>query len=210
MIGEKTMNKIYFRNEKEWKNVKSICGIKGKIIKKSFELTEVNSDGLYELDFDNEKFDYIYFSGGVGKRTGKVYPGDLSLCVEYKYNENKKEDLTYLFLNTNSKSGTVENYTLSDEKNLAYRKDKSKKISVFLPKDYDGKTKYDLLYFFDAQNLFCNSGDYTTNGDPYGSWQVDIVLDEIYKQYGKKIIVVGIDNADEYRSHELFICGEKT
>ena len=199
------MNKIYFRNTKEWKNVKSICGIKEKIIKKSFELTEANPDGLYELDFDNEKFDYIYFSGGVGKRTGKVYPGDLSLCVEYKYNENKKEDLTYLFLNTNSKSGTVENYTLLDEKNLAYRKDKSKKISVFLPKDYDGKTKYDLLYFFDAQNLFCNSGDYTTNGDPYGSWQVDIVLDEIYKQYGKKIIVVGIDNADEYRSHELFM-----
>lgn len=199
------MNKIYFRNEKEWKNVKAICGIKGKITKKSYKLKETNVDGLYEQDFDNDKFDYLYFSGGVGKRTGKVYPGALSVCVEYKYNTDKGHDLTYLFLNKNTNSGRVENHILTDEKNLAYRSDRSKKISVFLPTDYDGDTAYDLLYFFDAQNLFCNSGDYTKNGDPYGSWQVDMVLDEIYSQYGKKIIVVAIDNADEYRSHELFM-----
>lgn len=199
------MNKIHFKNTKEWKNAKAICGIKNRIFKSVITLKGKDAKGLYHFDFDSDKFDYVYFSGGLGKRTGKVYPGKLSVGVEYKYNKNKNQDLTYLFSINSSISGRVDNYTLTDEANLAYRKDISKKISVFLPRDYDGGITYDLLYFFDAQNLFCNSGEYTKNGDPYGSWQVDIVLDEIYRQYGKKIIVVGIDNADEYRSHELFM-----
>lgn len=61
------------------------------------------------------------------------------------------------------------------------------------------------MYFFDAQNLFCNAGYYTDNGDPYGSWQLDILLNEIYAQLGRRIIAVGIDNADRYRDQELFI-----
>lgn len=199
------MNKIHFKNTKEWKNAKAICGIKNRIFKSVITLKGKDAKGLYHFDFDSDKFDYVYFSGGIGKRTGKVYPGKLSVGVEYKYNKNKNQDLTYLFSINSSISGRVDNYTLTDEANLAYRKDISKKISVFLPSDYDGGITYDLLYFFDAQNLFCNSGEYTKSGDPYGSWQVDIVLDEIYRQYGKKIIVVGIDNADEYRSHELFM-----
>ena len=195
------MAKIYFRNTKEWKKLKAILGSKTANVKTTVELNEANADGIFEVDFDNKSFDYLYFSGGIGKRTGKLYPGNLSIGVEYKYNENKMEDLTYLYSPNSEIAGRVENYTLTDEENLSYRSDKSKKISVFLPSDYSESESYDLLYFFDAQNLFCNSGEYTENGDPYGSWQLDLV----YRQYGKKIIVVGIDNADEYRSHELFM-----
>lgn len=199
------MAKIYFRNTKEWKKIKATFGSKTTNVKATVELNEANADGLFEVDFDSQSFDYLYFSGGIGKRTGKVYPGNLSIGVDCKYNENKREDLTYLYSPNSKIAGRIENYTLTDEENLSYRSDKSKKISVFLPSDYSESESYDLLYFFDAQNLFCNSGKYTKNGDPYGSWQLDLVLDEIYRQYGKKIIVVGIDNADEYRSHELFM-----
>ena len=81
----------------------------------------------------------------------------------------------------------------------------SKKISVFTPSSYDGNTPHDILYFFDAQNLFGSAGDYTENGDPYGSWQIDVIVSVLHRQYGKNIIVVGIDNADKYRDKELFM-----
>ena len=105
----------------------------------------------------------------------------------------------------NNLTGRVENHVLRDEENLSYRDDKSKKISVFIPNSYDGVTPHDILYFFDAQNLFGNAGHYTDNGDPYGSWQLDIVINDLHRRLGHNIIVVGIDNADLYRSQELFM-----
>ena len=139
----------------------------------------------------------------------KAFSGSLSVDVEYKFNEKLGRELAYLVSKNNMKTGRVDNYELRDEKNLDYRKDKSKKISVFVPHSYDGQTPHDILYFFDAQNLFSNAGNYTQNGDPYGSWQLDLVVSEIHRQLGKNIIVVGIDNADEYRSQELFMNSEK-
>lgn len=132
-----------------------------------------------------------------------------ALKVETRFNEKMGKSLSYLSSPDIVKTGRVENHIIRDEKNLYYREDKSKKISVFLPDSYDGVTPHDILYFFDAQNLFCMAGDYTENGDPYGSWQLDLVVAQLHRQYGKNIIVVGIDNADMYRSHELFMNPDK-
>ena len=133
----------------------------------------------------------------------------LHLDVERCFNEKMERELYYLSVGDVTKTGRVENHLIRDEKNLFYRDDKSKKISVFLPESYDGVTPHDILYFFDAQNLFCMAGEYTENGDPYGSWQLDLVVSQLHSQYGKNIIVVGIDNADMYRSHELFMNPER-
>ncbi len=133
----------------------------------------------------------------------------LHLDVERCFNEKMGRELYYLSVGDVTKTGSVENHIIRDEKNLFYRDDKSKKISVFLPESYDGVTPHDILYFFDAQNLFCMAGEYTENGDPYGSWQLDLVVSQLHSQYGKNIIVVGIDNADMYRSHELFMNPER-
>ena len=129
----------------------------------------------------------------------------LSLKVESRFNEGMGRELDYLTSDKITLTGRVENHLLTDENNLSYRADRSKRISVFLPESYDGVTPHDILYFFDAQNLFCMAGEYTENGDPYGSWQLDLVISAIHRRYGKNIIVVGIDNADMYRSHELFM-----
>ena len=193
------MSKIYFRNSKNWEEVYAIVG-ENKIL-----LTERDTDGDYFIEFDNLNYESIRFENGLGEKTGAVYPGVLSIGVEYKTNEGMGRELTYLFAKGIEKTGRVENYVLRDEENLAYRKDLSKKISVFIPESYDGVTPHKILYFFDAQNLFCKAGDYTQNGDPYGSWQLDVVLSEVHRQFGENIIVVAIDNADEYRSHELFM-----
>ena len=133
----------------------------------------------------------------------------LHLDVERCFNEKMGRELYYLSVGDVTKTGRVENHLIRDEKNLFYRDDKSKKISVFLPESYDGVTPHDILYFFDAQNLFCMAGEYTEKGDPYGSWQLDLVISQLHRQYGKNIIVVGIDNADMYRSHELFMNPER-
>lgn len=193
------MSKVYFRNSQNW--------LKVYVVMDSIKLLldECDDDGDYFVEFDNEKYEKIHFENELGEKTGMLYPGMLSLGVEYKINEVMGRELTYLFAKGIQNTGRVDNYVLEDAKNLAHRKDFSKKISVFVPKSYDGITPHDILYFFDAQNLFCAAGDYTENGDPYGSWQLDVVLSELHRQCGENIIVVAIDNADEYRSHELFM-----
>lgn len=197
------MKKIYFQNSKKWKSINAdIYAADGKLCK-SVSLGEAGDSLELSLDLDQSDDHIIFYNGD--ERTSKVYPGALSIGVDYRYNEKMGRDLTYLCSSASIKSGRVDNYTIIDEKNLSYREDKSKKISVFVPESYDGITPHDILYFFDGQNLFGNAGEYTENGDPYGSWQLDIVLRELHRQYGKNIIVVGIDNADMYRSNELFM-----
>lgn len=197
------MKKIIFKNSKKWKLVNVDLFTINEDACETIRLGEGGLSNEYILE-PRVGYNHIRFLGGEEK-TSKVYPGALSIGVEYKHNEVMGRDLTYLNSLASAKSGRVDNYTIVDEKNLAYREDKAKKISVFVPESYDGKTPHDILYFFDAQNLFCNAGEYTENGDPYGSWQLDIVINELYRQYGKNIIVVGIDNADMHRSNELFM-----
>ena len=197
------MKKIYFQNSKKWQSINAdIYAADGKLCK-SVSLGEGGDSLELSLDLDQGDNHISFYNGD--ERTSKVYPGALSIGVDYRYNEKMGRDLTYLCSSAPTKSGRVDNYRLIDEKNLSYRDDKSKKISVFVPESYDGITPHDILYFFDGQNLFGNAGEYTENGDPYGSWQLDIVLNELHRQYGKNIIVVGIDNADMYRSNELFM-----
>lgn len=168
------------------------------------ERLELTESGEVYFDFNDEKYRSfrIVDDGGIG--TQKIFPGKLALELDYKRNDRLDRELTYLSP-SNGRSGRVENFILKDNKYLSYRKDKSKKISVFLPESYDSSTPYDVLYFFDGQNLFCDAGEYTDKGDPYGSWQLDIAVNQLARQYGKNIIVVGIDNSDEYRSRELFM-----
>ena len=198
------MKKIYFRNSAKFDDLKVVAYNGNESIKDEISITGVDSDADFVVDFDDDRYDHIEFTDGNNK-TSKVYTGSFNIGVEYKKNGELGRYLTYLFSNDITSTGRVESFELTDETNLYYRSDKSKKICVFVPSTYDNETPHDILYFFDAQNLFSNVNKYTNNGDPYGSWQLDVVISELHRQYGKNIIVVGIDNADEYRSHELFM-----
>lgn len=199
------MKQIYFKNSKKWTDVYAVVYNKDESRNEKIILSEQDTNGNYILNLDNDKYDHVVFTGTEGEKTSRIYTGNLSIGVEYKKNDGMGRGLTYLFSRNCASTGRVDNYVLKDAENLAHREDLSKKISVFVPCTYDGKTPHDILYFFDAQNLFCSAGKYTNNGDPYGSWQLDIVLSEIHRQHGKNIIVVGIDNADKYRDQELFM-----
>ena len=94
---------------------------------------------------------------------------------------------------------------LKDEKNLFFREDKSKKIDIIVPKNYDKNKSYGLLLMFDGQNLYDkeNCGDYTDKNDPYGSWQVDVSMSMLAKNKDLEFIVVGIEHTDILRTNEL-------
>ncbi len=70
----------------------------------------------------------------------------------------------------------------------------TKKIWVYLPKNYSTSTKkFPVIYMHDAQNLF----DSTTA--PFGEWNVDETLDSINAQ----VIVIGIEHGGDKRIEEL-------
>lgn len=70
----------------------------------------------------------------------------------------------------------------------------SKKIWIYLPKDYSATAKkYSVIYMHDAQNLFDAKTAYS------GEWNVDEKLDSLKAQ----VIVVGIEHGNEKRIDEL-------
>ena len=203
------MNNVYFRNSRHWLNVYATLLSKDEKEKVTIKLLRKNrdEDKDYVVEFDNSKYNHLYFHNSLSekKKTSKIFVGNSTIGCQFKYNRSQKRGLTYLYSKEDKITGRVDTYTFNDEVNLAYREDQEKKVNVFIPSSYNENIKHDILYFFDAQNLFSRAGEYTNNADPYGGWQLDIALNSIYHQYGKNIIVVAIDNADKYRSEELFM-----
>ena len=203
------MNNIYFRNSRHWLNVYATLLSKDEKERKTIKLLrkDRDEDKDYVLEFDNTKYDHVYFHNSLNekKKTSKIFVGNSTLGFEFKSNRSQKRGLTYLYSKDDKITGKVDTYVFKDEANLSYREDQEKRVHVFVPSSYEGNEEYDLLYFFDAQNQFSNAGKYTTKNDPYGGWQLDVALNSLYNQYGKKIIVVAIENADMYRSEELFM-----
>jgi len=70
----------------------------------------------------------------------------------------------------------------------------SRKIWLYLPKDYATSTKkYPVIYMHDAQNLFDAKSSFM------GEWNIDEKLDSLNAQ----VIVVGIENGGDKRIEEL-------
>ena len=70
----------------------------------------------------------------------------------------------------------------------------SRKIWLYLPKNYESSTKkYPVIYMHDAQNLFDAKTSFA------GEWNVDEKLDSLSAQ----VIVVGIENGGDKRLEEL-------
>lgn len=78
------------------------------------------------------------------------------------------------------------------------RIDRERQIRIYLPPNYSATKKdYEVLYMHDGQNLFDDATSFV------GEWGVDEVLNELYKEKGLELIVVGIDNGQQHRMLEL-------
>lgn len=77
--------------------------------------------------------------------------------------------------------------------------DRSRRIWVYLPPDYDTNTQkhYPVLYMHDAQNLFDQQTSFA------GEWEVDESLNELFEAGDPGIIVIGIEHGGSERINEL-------
>lgn len=187
------------------------CGWKKvylNVLNKNYELIRKEElkfkDGFVNVEFNLENDYFFYLSNDKGYQTETIIISENIEKAYLAYNRKKKEYYVYL-IDTNNFYDQAISITLTDEKNLFFRKDKSKVINIIIPKNYDSNKKYGLLLMFDGQNLYDknNVGNYTTKNDPYGSWQVDVSMSMLAKTLGEEFIVVGIEHTDILRTNEL-------
>ena len=185
-----------------WKKVTINILNKDYELNKQIELKFKNNSTFIHFDLENDS--YFYLSNEKDYKTETVIVSENIEKMYLQYNRRKKKYYLYLS-DTNNLYQSAISYILKDEKNLFFRSDKSKKIDIIIPKNYDTKRKYGLLVMFDGQNLFdkTNTGDYTDKNDPYGSWQIDVSMSMLAKKTGKEFIVVGIEHTDILRTNEL-------
>jgi predicted alpha/beta superfamily hydrolase len=76
--------------------------------------------------------------------------------------------------------------------------DRQRSIRLYLPPSYQTSDKrYQVIYMHDGQNLF---DDMTASA---GEWQVDESLNQLAQKKGIEVMVVGIDNGNDFRMNEF-------
>jgi alpha-glucosidase len=99
--------------------------------------------------------------------------------------------------NVHKKSTATKNVRVISEKFQIPQLNRSRRIWIYLPPDYDASEKfYPVLYMHDGQNLFDEAIAFT------GEWQVDETLNALYKKNNFGLIVIGIDNDGSKRMDE--------
>lgn len=73
----------------------------------------------------------------------------------------------------------------------------TRRIQVYLPKNYSNNKEFPVIYFHDGQNIFD-----ATNSFSGHSWGIKETLDQFYSKHQKGIIAVAIDNAEANRMNE--------
>jgi predicted alpha/beta superfamily hydrolase len=167
-----------------------------------YQLT-LNDDGTYSIDVEgNGSLAFKFTRGGWDK----VEKGNG--CAELgNRNINLDTDTLYtasiinwadICTGGNSPSSTAaENVSIMDDAFYMPQFDRSRRIWIYLPPDYETSGKdYPVLYMHDGQNLFDAATSFA------GEWQVDESLNALIKAGAPASIVVGIENGGAYRIAE--------
>lgn len=94
-------------------------------------------------------------------------------------------------------STAAENVQILDEAFYIPELDRSRRVWIYLPPDYDQTNdRYPVLYMHDGQNIFDAYTSYV------GEWEVDETLNNLYAQGIQVPIVVGIDHGGTERINE--------
>jgi len=107
------------------------------------------------------------------------------------------EILTWADTGGSGSSTAAENVFIIDENFYIPQLDRTRRIWIYLPPDYDNSNEhYPVLYMHDGQNLFDAFTSYL------GEWEIDETLNELAEDGYQVPIVVGIDNGGEERMNE--------
>lgn len=194
--------KITIEKKISWKTIYCVVLNDEKEIVRKEKLHWKNN--LTDLEFDETNEKFIYFTNG-NKNTEIIALSPLLSKLEILYNHKTRKYTCWFSIVNHDDYGTIRSLKIRDEDNLHFRRDKSKIINIWTPSDFNKDEEYGLILFFDSQNIFDiqKFGEYTKKYDPYGGWQIESTLENVSKLYNKKYIIVGIDNSDKYRMHEL-------
>lgn len=149
-------------------------------------------ENIVDIDLDKVKFVYFKYKN---KKTETLILADNLEALDFSFNKKRK---TYdVSISSFNNYGTITN-EIDKSPCFSYRK--NKKITYYFSHDFKNEDVH-LIVFFDSQNIFNlkNVGPYTKKNDPYKGWQIEVPIAASKKNF----IVVGIENADKWRSPEL-------
>ncbi|MCH5171820.1 MAG: starch-binding protein [Erysipelotrichales bacterium] len=203
-VPKDTKVMVYYTNSKRWSNVYAyVWNYKTDTPKVGWPGTKLSSIGMsgygeqqYSVEVDYAQYDRIIFNDGRGNQTKDLVVGS---ATSGYYGE----DGIFTMNANDTDYGKVEYFTLEDKKNLQYISSNRKKISVYTPNGYTTSKKYGVLYMFDSQNLYAAASGAQKSSDSYGSWAVDVSVNNLVQRGGDGIIIVAIDNTDGHRDSEL-------
>ncbi len=115
----------------------------------------------------------------------------------YQKKDTVKIDIQAWSKITTQKSTATKNVSVLSEDFYIPQLNRKRNIWLYLPPDYHtSQKKYPVIYMHDGQNLF----DETTSFS--GEWGVDETLDQIFKENGFGVIVIGIEHGSNMRLDE--------
>lgn len=201
-VAEKGPVTLYYTNSDGWSNVYAYVWNYATDAKNrawpGVKLTQCGTSGFgekqYSVTVDSSLYDRIIFNDGINRQTA-------DLVVSAAANGYYGKDGSFTMDTENY--GNVEYITLTDGKNLSYIPNGKKKISVYTPRGYSTAKKYGVLYMFDSQNLYAGATGAEKSHDGYGSWAVDVAVNNLVKNGKDGFIIVAIDNNDIRRDSEL-------
>lgn len=158
-------------------------------------------ESLFKVDLD--KYDRVIINVD-GFKSLPIYLNEFTPDLYFIKPKKDEEYLNVLYyLHKVKKTGKIETLSYRSKK-LSFRKYYLKAYVYSLTED---KNKpYSLIIGYDGQNLFSKNGvGKYAKGDPYGSWQLDLVLNKVQKITHKNYLVVSVDNATYYREKELMV-----
>ena len=166
----------------------------------------------YQLTPDNDDTWSITFTPTPGALEFKFTRGDWS-SVEGNANGGFRPNRTFHYdgnpatleldilswedLGGTGTSTAAPNVLLLDQDFFMPQLDRSRRIWIYLPPDYESSQKYyPVIYMHDGQNLFDQQTSFA------GEWKVDESLNELFVQGDYGAIVVGIENGGALRTDE--------
>lgn len=197
-----TKTTVYYSNSEHWTNVYAyLWNSKTNSPKVKWPGERLTSTGTseygekqYSITADYTLYDRIIFNDGNGKQTKDLV---------FSFGASGYYGVDGAFTMNKDNYGKVEYFTLRDDKNLSYINSKTKKFSVYTPSNYDPNKKYAVLYMFDSQNLYIGADGAENSHDSYGSWAVDVAVNNLVANNRDGFIIVAIDNTDGHRDAEL-------
>ncbi len=167
-----------------------------------YEMPFNATDGFYRLELSDcpAEFEFKFTRGSWGT---EETDSDNQILQNRTWRENEGQ-LFYIAriqgwkdIKTGIQKANSINLQLWQKNFFLPQLNRHRNIWVYLPPDYDNKTKFPVIYLHDAQNVF-----ESTQASGFEKWRAGAALNALYETTGWSCIAVGIEHGHEHRLSE--------